>query len=1362
MMRMATIILLLLFAFSPLLAQQKAVVKGRTNKAALNKLSAQLHQKETADKAAAIEAAKKNGWAIRKELDDGRVAELQALAPNGMPMYLITENLNAAQTVSTDEVWSGGALGLNLTGTGRLIGEWDGGMVLDTHDEFNGRVTQQDGATTLSDHATHVAGTMIATGVDASARGMASGATIDAYDFNSDDTEMTDAAANGLTLSNHSYGFVTGWIFNWFGDGLWAWFGDPAISELEDYSFGFYSSASQGWDQIVEDAPGYLIVKSAGNDRNDAGPASGAQSWVFTDGQWTLVTVDRNGDGSYDCISGQGISKNVLTVGAVNDIVNGYSAPGDVIQSSFSGWGPADDGRIKPDIVANGVGLFSSFSTGDSDYGTFSGTSMSAPNTTGSLALLQEHYANTHNSAIPLAATLKAIVIHTADEAGSFDGPDYQNGWGLLNTETAAQLISDNGTESTILESNLAEAGSFSTDIVLSEEEDIIATVVWTDPAGTPVAAALDPTDKMLVNDLDLRITGNNTTYFPWGLSAATPTAAATQGDNITDNVERIDIANAPAGTYTLTITHKGILQGGSQNFSLIISSPASTPPPPPSAAKWEEIFNTTVQPTDWQVIDNDGSGTFMDFRQLADFGTSGVVGPQAGLSFWFSSFNNANGSGLIDEWLISPLITSDDNCDSLFFYAGAVGGSFDDSLKVFISTTGNTISDFTDELDYFRVDGPTGTWTEYGFDIAEFAGDDFYIAVNYYIVNGGANGSNSDNVWIDHFMITTDTTVVAENTAPTVASAISDQTVNEDFATYVVADLDTVFDDAEDDVLTFSVGIVGTGTATLNLNNLELSATPDSSGTATITVTADDGEFTVDDIFTLTVNAVNDPPVVDTPIADFSIDEDSGVFVVENDLDNVFSDIDDETLTYSASADTGLAITVSGNELSVTPNADFNGAAELIVTADDGDATTSDTVSVTVNSLNDAPILNAIPDVAFDEDSSATLDLTLYVSDVDDAVSELTFESEVTSATLKTANLKDDGQKPLIDIDDLTVTIDGNGLATFTSTADSAGQFTVVFTATDPGDSSDTDEITVTVAAQNDAPIVVSAIADLNIDEDSGETTVVSDLNTVFSDIDSDLTFSANGSTDLTATVSGNALSVTPAADFFGTVEVIVTADDGIASVSDSFQVTVDNINDDPSDFALLLPADNSTLGSLFDPVTFSWNAASDADGDALIYHLAISGPTDSTISSINDTTFTFTATDFWEGGSVYTWTVSADDGTVSVTGSSTFTINTPIVTGIDSEGGIPLDYVLEQNYPNPFNPSTQIRFGIPMADNVRLSVYNALGQEVAVLHNGPIGAGYHTVTFEARDLSSGLYFYRLNSSNGQHLQIRKMLLMK
>ncbi|WP_421020008.1 S8 family serine peptidase, partial [Klebsiella pneumoniae] len=84
-----------------------------------------------------------------------------------------------------------------------------------------------------------------------------------------------------------------------------------------------------------------------------------------------------------------GIAKNNLTIGAVNGIPGGWNKPGDVVMSSFSSWGPTDDGRIKPDLVADGVSVTSTGGNSTTSYATLSGTSMAAPNTTGSLLLLQ-------------------------------------------------------------------------------------------------------------------------------------------------------------------------------------------------------------------------------------------------------------------------------------------------------------------------------------------------------------------------------------------------------------------------------------------------------------------------------------------------------------------------------------------------------------------------------------------------------------------------------------------------------------------------------------------------------------------------------------------------------------------------------------------------------------------------------------------------------------------------------------------------------------------------------------------------------------------------------------------------------------
>ncbi len=274
--------------------------------------------------------------------------------------------------------------------------------------------------------------------------------------------------------------------------------------------------------------------------------------------------------------------------------------------SSFSSWGPADDGRIKPDISTNGVGLYSADDVSNTAYQSLSGTSMASPSAAGSLILLQEHFENLNGSGnFMRASTLKAVAIHTADEAGPNNGPDYMFGWGLMNTKSAADVISDDASLNTIEEIALNNGGNYERIVTAAGGQPLQVTIVWTDIAGTPTSNSLDPSTPMIVNELDLKITESSNTYYPWKLNRDNPSAAATRNsENNVDNVEMVTIDNPTGGLqYTIVVDHDGTLSGGSQVFSLVITGITTGVPLPPiaefSADNTSPLTGSTVVFTD-------------------------------------------------------------------------------------------------------------------------------------------------------------------------------------------------------------------------------------------------------------------------------------------------------------------------------------------------------------------------------------------------------------------------------------------------------------------------------------------------------------------------------------------------------------------------------------------------------------------------------------------------------------------------------------------------------------------------------------------------------------------------------------------
>lgn len=614
-------------------AEQQANILRHTNSAVLQQLAKSAEEEYQRNYALALEKAKEKNWIVYKKLPDGGFMQLSGIDKNGAPIYEVSDNVNSAKSIRTNLVHPNTNNYLNLTGKSLTLHEWDGGRVLLTHQELVGRVVQVDNSSTVSDHATHVAGTMIASGVSATAKGMAYESKIRAYDSGNDLSEMTSATTTGMIISNHSYGQRGGFDFD---GSSWRWYGNDNISTTEDYKFGFYDNTSAGWDNVAFNAPYYLISKSAGNQRG-AGPAAGTSYIINQTGQSS--TVPRPANPQYETMTNRAVAKNLLTVGAVNDVLN-YTTPNSVGMSSFSSWGPTDDGRIKPDVVTNGVSVNSSIGTDNSAYSSYNGTSMAAPAMAGSALLLQEHFSNTHGKKLMRAATLKGLIIHTADEAGTNVGPDYAFGWGLMNTFRAAQVISKDSVLHKIEEKTLANNTQHSAWVYASGTEPLRATICWTDRAGTPAPVSLNPINKMLVNDLDLRITDSatSTATLPWKLDRNSPANAAIRADNDVDNVEQVLIANPVAGWYKIKVSHKGTLVGNLQAYSLIVSGIVT--------ADTNRLCKNTLYFGASEGVFDDGSGS-LNYRDNADCSWGIQTDTNTAVSISFNQFNVAAGDTL-------------------------------------------------------------------------------------------------------------------------------------------------------------------------------------------------------------------------------------------------------------------------------------------------------------------------------------------------------------------------------------------------------------------------------------------------------------------------------------------------------------------------------------------------------------------------------------------------------------------------------------------------------------------------------------------------------------------------------------------
>ena len=552
------------------------------------------------------------------------------------PIFMSPQDALAADSISVDDLWPAGlhswqntSLSRNLTGAGIRASIWEANAsdgtagIRTTHGEFNGgRAIQVDGGA-ASNHGTAVANVMVGGGIfdvirgstnyGKLLRGNAYEGEVDGYNLTNFVFETGNTVLAGQSFSNHSYGVNGGWSTTVFGGSTW-WFWQFA-SFTEDPRLGLYSpsaatgTSSADLDQFVATTETHLAVYASGNP-NGGGPQGPVLYRIPGSSGTVESSVVRdwiNGDSGYDTVLSPGTAKNVLTVGSITDINGGSFGI-----SGFTGTGPTDDGRIKPDLVAVGqrnedlaIGksLFAATKASTGSYyngliadseGTtnLAGTSFAAPAVAGGLMLAEQR----RKQLLPaagrlLASTWGAAAIHGALDYGN-PGPDYLTGYGIFDAVRLVETLEEDvalGRGSLIKEFTVATGAAKSFYVTLPANTVGELTLAWSDPAGTPppFGSVLDDPTPMLKNNLDVVVqdTATSTNHLPWILAPDLPApgyaggspiirgAAAIRGADNRNNVEKITIdASSQPRRLLVTVTPNGTLVSGSQKTSLILS----------------------------------------------------------------------------------------------------------------------------------------------------------------------------------------------------------------------------------------------------------------------------------------------------------------------------------------------------------------------------------------------------------------------------------------------------------------------------------------------------------------------------------------------------------------------------------------------------------------------------------------------------------------------------------------------------------------------------------------------------------------------------------------------------------------------
>lgn len=288
-----------------------------------------------------------------------------------------------------------------------------------------------------------------------------------------------------------------------------------------------YTNFTRRMDQDVIDNPNMIHIFSAGNN-------GGSNCQYGAGAGWGNVT------------GGHKIAKNAVAVANLTRI--------DGLANSSSR-GPASDGRIKPDVGAVGSQVYST--TNPNLYTLKSGTSMACPGVSGATSILYQAYKDKNGGQEPTSGLMKAILMNSCDDLGNA-GPDFRFGYGRINIRKGYEIIEQaqhmNGSIAT---SSSTGAHTIS---VPANTSKVKVMLLWSDPPASTAAA------RALVNDLDLSVTHQSTTYQPWVLdptpnSTALNSAAVRARDSL-NNIEQVTIDNPAAGNLSIDISAFNLPQG--------------------------------------------------------------------------------------------------------------------------------------------------------------------------------------------------------------------------------------------------------------------------------------------------------------------------------------------------------------------------------------------------------------------------------------------------------------------------------------------------------------------------------------------------------------------------------------------------------------------------------------------------------------------------------------------------------------------------------------------------------------------------------------------------------------------------------